>query len=162
MKHFYRLFIAFCLFGCGTVAIQAQNSIPATGGNADGTGGTVSYTIGQLVYTPITGETGMVSQGVQQPFDITVITAIEEASEISLEISVYPNPAVGYVNLKIGKYDTYNLRYMLFDMNGMLFQERKVEGDETLIQLGNLLPGIYFLRVTDNKKEIKTFKIIKK
>ena len=162
MKHFCRLFIAFCLFGCGTVAIQAQNSIPATGGNAAGTGGTVSYTIGQLVYTPISGETGMVSQGVQQPYDITVITAIEEASEISLEISVYPNPAVGYVNLKIGKYDTYNLRYMLFDMNGMLFQERKVEGDETLIQLGNLLPGIYFLRVTDNNKEIKTFKIIKK
>lgn len=162
MKHFCRLLIAFCLLGCGTVAIQAQNSIPATGGNASGAGGAVSYTIGQLVYTPISGTTGMVSQGVQQPFEITVITAIEEASEISLEISVYPNPADGYVNLKIEKYDANNLRYMLFDMNGMLFQERKVEGSETLIQLGHLFPGTYFLRIADKQKEIKTFKIIKK
>lgn len=162
MKQFCRLLIAFCLFGYGTVAVQAQNSIPATGGNAVGAGGTVSYTIGQVVYTPISGTTGFMTQGVQQPYEISVVTGIEEASEITLEISVYPNPAVGYVNLKVEKYDTDNLRYMLYDMNGMLFQERKVEGPETQIQIGHLLPGTYFLRIAENKKEIKTFKIIKK
>lgn len=160
MKHLTKVLIAFCVFGFGTI-IQAQNSIPATGSNAAGTGGTVSYTIGQVVYTTISGTTGMVSQGVQQPFDITVITAIEEASEISLEISVYPNPAVGYVNLNVKKYDADNLRYMLYDMNGMLLLNRIVEGTETLIQIGHLFPGTYLLRIADNKKEIKTFKIIK-
>lgn len=162
MKHFCRLLIAFCLFGYGTVAIQAQKSISAAGGNAAGTGGTVSYTIGQVVYTPISGATGIITQGVQQPYEISVVTGIEEASEINLEISVYPNPAVGYVNLKVEKYDADNLSYMLYDMNGMLFQKKKVEGSETRIQIGHLLPGTYFLRIADNNKDIKIFKIIKK
>lgn len=30
---------------------KAQSTIPATGGNATGTGGSVSYSTGQLVYT---------------------------------------------------------------------------------------------------------------
>ncbi len=162
MKQFCKVLIAFCLFGFGT-AIQAQNSIPASGGNANGPGSSsVSYTVGQLVYTTISGTDRTLAQGVQQPFEISVITGIKEASDISLEISVYPNPATGFVNLRVGKYDRDNLVYKLFDMNGMLFQEKMVEGDETQIQLGNILPGTYLLKIVDNQKEIKTFKIIKK
>ena len=64
MKHFNKLLIAFCLFVLG-MTIQAQNAIPAAGGNAAGAGGTVSYTVGQAVYTTNTGTTGSVVQGVQ-------------------------------------------------------------------------------------------------
>ena len=161
MKHFCKVLITFCLFGYGTT-LQAQNSIPATGGNATGTGGTVSYTIGQVAYTPISGTTGNIIQGVQVPYEISVLTGIEKASGIILEMSVYPNPADSYVTLKVEKYDTDNLKYILYDMNGMRFHEEKVEGNETQIQLGYILPGTYLLKIVDNKKEIKIFKIIKK
>jgi len=161
MKHFCKVLIAFCLFGFG-ITTQAQNSVPATGGVATGTGGKQSYTIGQVVYTTIQVPTGTITQGVQQPYEISVVTFIKEASDLTLEISVYPNPAAGFVNLKVEKYDSDNLRYKLIDMNGTLIQENKVEGNETQIQLGNILPGTYFLKIVDNKKEIKTFKIIKK
>lgn len=161
MKHFCKVLIAFCLFGFG-ISIQAQNSIPASGGNATGTGGKESYTIGQVVYTTIKVPTGTITQGLQQPYEISVVTAIKEASDITLEISVYPNPADGFVNLKVEKYDSDNLNYKLIDMNGMLILEKKVDGNETQIQLGNILPGTYFLKIVDNNKELKTFKIIKK
>jgi len=47
-------------------------------------------------------------------------------------------------------------------MNGMLFQNNPVQGSETSIQLENVIPGTYILKIVKNKKEIKTFKIIKK
>lgn len=48
-------------------AIQAQNGINTSGGQASGGGGAVSYSVGQLVYHSYSGPNGSVSQGMQQP-----------------------------------------------------------------------------------------------
>jgi hypothetical protein len=160
MKKFNVALVAFCLFGFGTT-VQAQNSISASGGNASGSGGTVSYSVGQVVYTKYTGTNGSVAQGVQQPYEISVVTEIAEAKDISLEIEVYPNPATDFFKLRIKNYEVENLRYQLYDINGSLLKDNKVEGNETRISMQNLLPSVYFLKVTDNNKVIKTFKIIK-
>lgn len=161
MKHLTKVLIAFCVFGFGTI-IQAQISIPATGGNATGTGGTVSYTIGQVVYTYISGTNGNLNQGVQVPYEISVVTTIDKESDANLNISVYPNPANGFLILKVANYDMEDLSYKLYDMNGMLLKNSKVEGTETQIQLGNIFTGTYLLKIANNKLEVKTFKIIKK
>ena len=160
MKKFYFTLIALCLFGAGTT-ILAQSTIPASGGNASGNG-TISYSVGQVVYTTNTSMTyGSVAQGVQQPFEISVITAVEKAKDISLEIVVYPNPATDFVKLKIKNYEVENIRYQLYDINSSLLQDNKIVGNETNIIMSNLLPATYFLKVTDNNKVIRTFKIIK-
>jgi hypothetical protein len=95
------------LFLCGfwTIAVQAQNTIPATGGNATGSGGSVSYSIGQITYNTFSGTNGSVAQGVQQPFEISVVTGIHKAFDIDLIFSAYPNPATDFVTLKIGNFD---------------------------------------------------------
>ena len=161
MKKALIALIAFCISGFGT-AIRAQNAIPASGGNASGSGGTASYSVGQVIYTTNTSVTyGSVAQGVQQPFEISVITAIEQAEDITLVCSVYPNPARDFLTLKVENYDTERLSYKLFDANGKLLESKKLTGIETTISMANLLPNLYFLKVTDNQKEIKTFKIIK-
>jgi hypothetical protein len=152
--------IAFCIFGFGT-AIRAQNAIPASGGNASGTGGSVSYSVGQVVYTTNTGTNGSAAQGIQQPFEISVITGIEEASGISLEIVVYPNPATDFIRLKIENYEVENLSYQIYDINGSLLLSNKVDGNETSIVMSNLVSATYFLKLTYKNKVIKTFKIIK-
>jgi hypothetical protein len=46
------------------LTIQAQDAIPVSGGEAAGSGDTVSYSVGQLVYTTNIGS-GTVTQGVQ-------------------------------------------------------------------------------------------------
>ncbi|HEY5591668.1 MAG TPA: T9SS type A sorting domain-containing protein [Paludibacter sp.] len=149
------------LFVIGLAVLQAQNTIPAAGGNATGAGGTVSYSIGQIVYTTNTGTNGKIYQGVQQPFEISVVTGIEEALDISLEMVVYPNPAMDYINLIIGNYEIENLKYQLYDINGSMLQNNIVEGIETNIIMNNYTSGTYFLKVTDGNRVIKTFKIIK-
>jgi hypothetical protein len=62
MKKCIVALIALCLFEYGTT-IQAQNTIPASGGNASGSG-TASYSVGQVMYQTHTGTNGSVSEGV--------------------------------------------------------------------------------------------------
>jgi hypothetical protein len=159
MKKISVALLVFCMFGSG-IAILAQNAIPACGGNATGSGASVSYTVGQVVYTVITNS-GSVAQGVQQPYEISVVTSLESAKDISLEISVYPNPANDYLKLKIDGDVKTQCNASLYDINGNLLQTIKIEGNETSIVISNYVSSTYFLKVKDNNKEIKTFKIIK-
>ena len=124
----------------------------------------MSYTVGQVVYTTNTGTNGSVAQGVQQPFEISVVTGIEEAKGITLQCSAYPNPTTDFLTLKVDastSLSTQSMEYQLFDINGKLLENKKVEDDETSIVMSNLVPATYFLKIIQNNKEIKTFKIIK-
>ena len=152
---------ALFLFGFALNSIQAQQAIPAAGGNASGSGGSVSYSVGQIVYTTNAGTNGSVAQGVQQPFEISVVTGIEQANGISLQCSAYPNPATDYVKLKIENYQFENFTYQLYDFNGKILENKKLVESETSIFMGNYAPAIYFLKVIQSDKGIKTFKIIK-
>jgi hypothetical protein len=147
------------MFSISTVS--AQESVNATGGNASGSGGSASYSVGQVVYTTNTGTNGSVAQGVQQAYEISVVSAIEEIKGINLTISAYPNPTTDYLTLSIGEFEISNLSYQLYDMNGKLLQNEKITSDHTSIVMSNLVPATYFVKVTEGNKEIKTFKIIK-
>jgi hypothetical protein len=155
------LVIILCLQFLVVLNSPAQAVIAASGNNAGGTGGSVSYTIGQAVYSTVSGTSGTVSQGVQQPFEISVVTGIQDATDILLEIYVYPNPATGYVKLVIENYEIDDLSYQLSNIDGKLLQTKKIESNETLIPMDNIVSGVYFLIITDTKKDIRVFKIIK-
>jgi hypothetical protein len=149
-------------FVVGLTGVQAQTSITASGGNANGGGGTVSYTVGQIVYTTNTStSSGSVSQGVQQPYEISVISGIEKAKDISLVCSVYPNPTTDYLTFKALNYDKNNLSFWLYGVNGNLILNKRIEGNETQVSMQNLPSGTYIFKVLDNGMEVKTFKIIK-
>ena len=158
MKHKRLKLSAVLLLGLGLTGLQAQETIPATGGNASGSGGTVSYSVGQVVYTTNTGTNGSVAQGVQQPFEISVVTGIEQTA-INLAISAYPNPTTDFLLLKVESEKLKDLSYQLYDLNGKLLQNKKIEGNETSIVMSNLVPATYFVKVTEGNKEVKTFKI---
>src|SRR5450759_574673 len=118
MKHIRSFLCLLLLSGLGTT-MHAQSTISATGGNASGTGGNLSYTIGQVAYMTISGITGTVTQGVQQPYEISVVTAIKNTEEINLECLVYPNPTRGLTKLVFKSSDYENMRIQLFDLNGV-------------------------------------------
>lgn len=152
---------AVLLLGLGLTGLQAQESVNATGGNASGSGGSASYSAGQVVYTTNTGTSGSVAQGVQQPYEISVVTAIEEAKGINLSVTAYPNPTTDYLTLSIDKFEISNLTYQLYDMNGKLLQTKKMTGTETQIDMSNYVPSTYFVSVINGNQSIKKFKIIK-
>jgi hypothetical protein len=106
---------------------------------------------------------------VQQAYEITAVTGIEEAKGISLEVSAYPNPTTDLLTLIIGTSISLNdqpMTYRLLDMNGKVIETQKIINENTTIVMSNLLPANYFLTVLktiDGKspQEIKTFKITK-
>lgn len=154
-------FIVISTFIFFISTIYAQEAIPASGGNGSGAGGTVSYSVGQLVYTTNSGVNGTVAQGVQQPFEISIIVEIEEAKDINLVCSAYPNPANDYLTLKFENFDLSDINFQLYDISGRLIENKKVNSNETNIIMKNLASATYFLKVIQNNKEIKIFKIIK-
>ncbi|MHB1277650.1 MAG: T9SS type A sorting domain-containing protein [Bacteroidia bacterium] len=143
-----------------TAGLHAQETLPATGGNAMGAGGSSSYTVGQTVYTTNSGTNGSATQGVQQPYEISTSVGINR-TEISLELVVYPNPTNNAIMLNIGNYNNEKLTYQLYDMQGKLLDSNQVVYCSTTIGLLDLPAGTYLLSLLDNFTLIKTFKIVK-
>lgn len=139
--------------------VMAQQTTDASGGNAAGTGGSSSYSVGQLTYGSITSG-GSVSQGVQQPFEIATL-GNDEFPEITLQMSVYPNPTTSFINLSIQNHSLENIHYQLFDVNGRQIQMQSITSSETRISMEHLASAIYLLNVIENNQIIKSFKIIK-
>ncbi len=156
------IFFLMLLITLTQAKISAQESVNASGGDALGSGGSVSYSIGQIVYTTNTGTNGSVAQGVQQPYEISIVTSIDDANCITLSVSAYPNPTPGNITLEVKNFENSDLSYHLFDMNGELLQSKKITGSQTKIIMRHLLTGTYFVKVMQANKEIKVFKIIKK
>ena len=161
MQHKLLTLSAVLLLGLGLTGLQAQTSTNAAGGNASGSGGSVSYSVGQVLYTTNTGTEGSVAHGVQQPYEISVETGIE-IKEINLSITAYPNPTSDYLQLKVEYEDFKDLSYQLYDINGKLLQTKELVNTETQIDISSYAATTYFVKVTRGKKELKTFKIIKR
>jgi len=159
------LVVATLLFiTCFFPNAKAQQSINAAGNNASGSGGSVSYSVGQVTYQTNTGANGSVAQGVQQPYEISVVMGIDEAKDINLTVSAYPNPTTDYLELKVDASTTLSIQsmsYQLYDITGKLLQSEKINANQTSIVMSNLAPATYFVKITEGNKELKTFKIIK-
>ncbi len=155
--HQYLALVALLLY---SFAAKAQQAIDASGQNATGTGGSVSYSVGQIVYTTNSGTNGTVAQGVQQPYEISVVLGINHP-EINLVMTVSPNPTTNFVTLKVADYQFDTLTYQLFDETGRQLQSGQTATTETQITIGDLPSAIYFLKIADKNTTLKTFKILK-
>lgn len=143
----------------GTGAIAQEGTMPA-GGTVSGTGGELSYSIGQVFYTADSGSNAFIIKGVQQPYEISNPLGIVSIDKN--EIRVYPNPVVDYLTLKVADAELTDLSLYLYNLEGKLLEIRQIVQPETLISMGGLPPSTYFLKITDKNATIQTFKIIKK
>ena len=80
----------------------------------------------------------------------------------SIVTITYPNPTSDYVMLSITDSALTDLSYSLFDISGKALANGKITAADTKIEMGNLPLATYILKVNQNNKELKTFKIIKK
>ena len=146
--------------GSFTKALYAQQNTVATGGNATSSSGSVSYTVGQLDYISAHNSTGTISQGLQQPYEILIVSGIER-KDIQLSASVYPNPSSDFVLLTIEEIETEKMTCGLYDIEGRLISSLKLTGLQTIIPLSNLPNASYLLKIYNDTAILKIFKIIK-
>ena len=136
-----------------------QALIPA-GGNATGSSGNSSFTVGQIAYTTNSNANYSVAEGVQQPFEISILS-VDEYIQSNIQLTVYPNPTLDYLTLNIDTLETEGLEYSLIDINGKLLSEEKITNQLTTINFTSMPSSTYFIKVAVKDKNVKTFKIIK-
>lgn len=141
--------------------VQSQESLAISGGEASGSGGTSSYTLGQVFYTTTNTSTGSVGQGVQQSFELFTLSN-PQLTTVHLEAVIYPNPSSDYVVLNITDTALTDLSYVLVDIRGQVISNQKISSLDTQISLHGLSIGTYVLKVSKKNSELKMFKIIKK
>lgn len=158
-QHFKKYVLLLLIFGLSR--LYAQEAIPASGGEASNNGGSVSYSIGQLVYTTNTEANGSVSQGIEQPFEISIVLGIEQ-NLINLSFVVFPNPTTDLLTIQNKSDYKNNISYQIYDINGRLLLSKKLSGENTTISTSNLAVSSYFIKIIQSNKVIKIFKILKK
>ncbi len=158
MKKNYLLVMLFLL--AGVISLKAQRASVASGGDASGSGGNISYSVGEIVVSPLSGSNGTALQGVQIPYEI-LITEIDEPTGIDLSISVFPNPVEGELVLQIADLPIDDLRLQLMDIVGKQLLSKKIIAATTNIDMNNYAIGTYMLQVFNSSGSLKTFTIIK-
>jgi hypothetical protein len=139
---------------------HTQESTNASGGDASGTGGTVAFSVGQVVYTSNNGSGGTVDQGVQHAYEIFTVGIKETALNISL--TAFPNPTAEILTLQISDYQSEKVSYQLCDMQGKLISEEQITAQQMQINMSALPAATYFISIVNqDHKKVQSFKITK-
>jgi|TARA_B110000116_G_scaffold182745_1_gene158373 hypothetical protein len=154
-------YILGTLFFLAPFFIISQEIISPSAGDSSGSGGSLSYTIGQVFFNTIESDYGSLVQGIQQPFEFQTLST-PALLTVQLTAVTYPNPTTEFVLLKISDTALENLQYTLFDLNGKTIDSKKINSFSTKITMKNFAIGMYLLKLTKNNQPLKTFKIIKK
>ncbi|MCC7503158.1 MAG: hypothetical protein IT229_11555 [Flavobacteriales bacterium] len=142
-----------------TVSTHAQQAVLPTGGEATGTGGTVSYSVGQVAYTTTSSSTGTMTQGVQQPYEV-IATSLVEESNGQLMATAFPNPASSLINIHLQSM-VENGNDRLVDGLGQLMLQGRIDGTDDTIDMAALPAASYVLLLFRNETPIGSFTVIK-
>jgi len=159
-KNFEVFLILLVLSATNSSFCYAQSVIAAAAGNSTGTVGSESHTVGQIVWSEVSGTNGTMLQGIEHFFGNPPV-GIQKYFATIPEIVVHPNPADDFIKLISEDYMLGNFIFKLYNPKGILLLEKKIESTETEIAMRNYAPGSYLLIIFRNGVPVKTFKIIK-
>jgi hypothetical protein len=146
-----------------TQQLQAQQATLSSGGNGSGTGGSFAYSVGQTMYTAQSNSATTLSKGVQQGFELFLITGLEDEDRFGLAATVFPNPTSNYLTVEIKNYSPDSaMEIFLFDAKGQQVHRQQVVDVQTQIAVDHLSPALYVLKLIQGNKLVKVVKLIKK
>jgi hypothetical protein len=140
--------------------VQAQQAAAAAGGQASGSGGSTSYTVGQVANSTHSAASGSIAQGVQQPYSV-LPTSLETGPDGLLLLTAFPNPTTDVLTLHTNTLTSPAAEARLYAVDGSLVRQQVLEGTDTSFDLKNLALGKYTLVVRDGDRPLGTFSVIK-
>ncbi|MBO7133652.1 MAG: T9SS type A sorting domain-containing protein [Bacteroidales bacterium] len=155
-----KILILFCVLMTGIGAF-AQSAVTASGGEASGNSGNLSYSIGQTFCSANSGTSGLINEGVQHPYEIYDVTDVQSAILEEISLSAFPNPTSNYLTLRIENDDIEGFDCTMYDISGKEILQKRITSSETSLDMNSLPSATYFVRVTKQNREVKTFKIVK-
>lgn len=108
----------------------------------------LSYTVGEVSVTTKTAGGSTLTQGFHQSYKNAVGIAIAESP---VSITVFPNPAINYVQVKMEDALSQSIIIRLYSLSGQLVkQESSFTPELTTIDVAELTAGVYLLHVADH------------
>lgn len=148
-SHYFGSMLRICLFiACSALPVlgaMGQQALVPAGGESSGTGGTVSWTVGQVDYEATLTAGGSVQRGVQQAYEWLVTSAPDAQMPA---VSVWPNPAVDAVQVSWEAPLPGPAHYALYSASGALVQQGAVAGTTVTVPLAAQASGTYVLVIT--------------
>lgn len=90
--------------------------------------------------------------------NVTIYPVEDGVDELSFQMSIYPNPTYGELNIKVDNAD--NLNYQIINTTGQVVMSGIINGNEGLVNLYDMDKGVYFISVaTDNQTTVRKFVI---
>lgn len=145
------LFILLGAMTAGTTYGQmelAPSVLASAGGYGEGSSITLSWTLGELAVTTLSGNTMILTQGFQQPAIWGVgINRMESGTEIS----VFPNPVMDELNILFNTGLPGDFILEVQDVTGRMISQLQYgqvrPGDRVILNMSEYLSGIYFLQI---------------
>lgn len=160
MNFTYIKFFLIPLLLCG-LDVKGQNNTGCSGGDKVTKDYTVSYSVGQCLYTAVSQSGYYISSGEQHPM-ITVSTNSDlDNRQDNLNVIVFPIPVKDKLYLKVTDSELKGLSYLLLDVNGKVIDNNIINQSLLIISMDKCNRGNYFLKIVRNNRELKVFKIIK-
>jgi len=160
------LILFFLLSGWSAIWAQSLSPsvIASAGGYISNSTHSLSWTLGEIAITTITGSGYTLNQGFQQA--LVIGTAVEDNPLINWSIQTYPNPVNDILRIRFSLENTASFLVELLDMTGKKMVIRTLEnvshGDEVDLDMSHLAAGIYIIKVqSDDMKISSTVRIQK-
>ena len=160
MLRLYSILILFIAFSTQFIAQDLDHYvIGSDGGHSRNNQFSLDYTIGEVVteFGQDSANRNHLTQGFQQT--MLAIVSVEEHVQ-DIEIDVYPNPAVDHLNVSIPTLQE-DMQFALFDMQGKLIEQQKINSEAFTIGFSNMSTGNYLLVFTNKDQRIKTLQVQK-
>jgi hypothetical protein len=112
--------------------------------------------VDEYLFTNVTS-----NQTIHVEFILT--TATQQYQEVNMQVDVYPNPTNGQLFIRINDeaIESRKSEVILYDFAGRLKHRQVLNSNPALINLYNLPPGMYFMKLLIEDKHIAVFKINK-
>ena len=146
-----------------TFSLYSQNLdhfvIGTDGGYAGNNQFSLSYTIGEIVTELGNDPVNNIdlTQGFQQAY-ISIVSTENHIADI--DISVFPNPAVNYLNVNISDLSKVK-SYAMYDMSGKLLLQQEIISNQFEVSFSNFSSGNYLLIFKNDQQKLKTLKVQK-
>jgi len=137
--------------------LMAQSSPVCSGGEGSGPGGTISFSVGQLVVESTTDSEGSISPGVQQSYESASVYVNESLFDNTLVL--YPNPTTQFLHLDFGKIFTGQV--MVFDAAGNVILNQNVNTMECRIDASGWSSGLYMVHVIKDNESAAIHSVLK-
>lgn len=135
---------------------QAQSSTVSSGGEGTGPGGSVSFSIGQLVVESTIDSEGSISPGVQQAHESMIVTILEWSEDTN--VSLYPNPTASQLHLRFGT--SFNGHIYVYSTDGKLISNIPFAGKEKTLDVSQWNAGSYLIQLNQFNQLSSTYQVI--